>query len=255
MEKEEEKIPVVKNEHISGSVLESEDSEKKSNENVPICKNFCKFERDLVPFKLFYFSFFGAIGAIFPFISLYFKQLGFSPNQIGLISGVRPLIGFCSGPIWGSIADKFRIRKILLVISTIGWLAFILGIGFIPPAKRSSESCDFVTTYQSDNETSANHTRVKRLVPKHANTQHVKTHRKPQSTEAEKLQENRGWMFDEVDLERVFILVIVLVILGEIVQSPTSSLADSGCLEHLGSDNLHKYGYQRSWGSAGFAAV
>ncbi|KAK3104426.1 hypothetical protein FSP39_001822 [Pinctada imbricata] len=94
----EEKKPVVKEDpdkpqQYDGTRNSTEPkSDTKSEKN--ICENFCKFEPDLVPYKLFYFSFYGAIGAIFPFMSLYFKQLGFSPNQIGLISGVRPLIGF-----------------------------------------------------------------------------------------------------------------------------------------------------------------
>jgi nitrate/nitrite transporter NarK len=97
-------------------------------------RNILKFEKDLLIYKIFYFGFGGAIGCVFPFLSVYYKQLGFSPNQIGIISGVRPLIGFMSGPVWGSIADRCRIRKMMMLISTFGWLIFLLGIGFVPPA-------------------------------------------------------------------------------------------------------------------------
>ncbi|KAK3105063.1 hypothetical protein FSP39_016477 [Pinctada imbricata] len=121
-----------------------------------------------------------------------------------------------------------------------------------------SENCpdvvNFVSELKSQNG-SANHTRVKRLVPKNPSSQHVHTYKKPDALSTEKLLEDRGWMFEQGDLERVFVIIIVLTILGEFVQSPTSSLADSGCLGHIGNDNIHKYGYQRSWGSVGFAVV
>ena len=107
----------------------------------------CKIERQLVKFKSFFFFFGGAIGAVFPYFSVYFKQLGFSPNQIGIISGVRPLIGFCSGPLWGSLADRFRKRRIMLCISALGWLAFITSIGFVPVAKYSDSQCHYVTEF------------------------------------------------------------------------------------------------------------
>ena len=62
-------------------------------------------------------------------------------------------------------------------------------------------------------------------------------------------------MFDVADLQRVFNTVIVLVILGEILQSPCGALADSGCIEQLGTNDMNKYGHQRAWGSLGLGIL
>lgn len=202
-------------------------------------KSCCTFEPDLLPFKLFYFSFFGALGAVFPFMSLYLKQLGFSPREIGLLAGVRPLLGFCSGPLWGSCADRWRMRKQLLVISTVGWVAFMIGIGFVTPPRKIDDNCPDVGLNFSKIILIRGNLTIEEALPKTYT----------------KLLENRGWMFNPEDLSRVFLIVFVLVVFGELVQSPTSSLADSGCLEHLGMENMNKYGCQRSWGSLGFGAL
>ncbi|XP_022310017.2 major facilitator superfamily domain-containing protein 6-like [Crassostrea virginica] len=202
-------------------------------------KSCCTFEPDLLPFKLFYFSFFGALGAVFPFMSLYLKQLGFSPREIGLLAGVRPLLGFCSGPLWGSCADRWRMRKYLLVISTVGWVAFMIGIGFVTPPRQIDDNCPDVGLNFSKIILIRGNLTIEEALPKTYT----------------KLLENRGWMFNPEDLSRVFLIVFVLVVFGELVQSPTSSLADSGCLEHLGMENMNKYGCQRSWGSLGFGAL
>lgn len=204
-------------------------------------RSCCTFEPDLLPFKLFYFSFFGALGAVFPFMSLYLKQLGFSPREIGLFAGVRPILGFCSGPLWGSCADRWRMRKYLLVISTVGWVAFIMGVGFVTPPRQVEDKCQNIGLNLSKNMFVARN--------------HVLTIEEVLPETYSKLLENRGWMFDQEDLGRAFVIVFVLIVFGELVQSPTSSLADSGCLEHLGRENMDKYGCQRSWGSLGFGAL
>lgn len=207
-------------------------------------------DRSLIKFKSFFFFFGGAIGCVFPYFSVYYKQIGFSPTQIGLIAGLRPIIGFCSGSIWGSIADHFRIRRIVLVCSAAGWLAFITSIGFIPPPKHSQEQCYFVNDYVGGNLTFEN-----------PNSDFLDDHfhslYKPRSdiTREEGLQESRGWMYDYADLYRVYITIMILVVLGELVQAPCGALADSACIEHLGDSNFHKYGHQRAWGSLGLCIL
>ena len=195
---------------------------------------FFKIEKRLIKYKAFFFFFLGAIGSVFPYFSIYYKQIGFSPNQIGIISGVRPLVGFCSSPLCGSMADRFRIRRIMLLISALGWLGFITAIGFIPPPKMAPD-CGYVYVLKG-NMTIESYT---------GPTPELR----PGATATESLQESRGWMFDEADLRRAFITIMILVILGEVVNAPTGALADSGCVEELGSKDMHKYGHQRAFGS------
>ncbi|CAG2186475.1 unnamed protein product [Mytilus edulis] len=210
-----EKRPVVAAElHLQ---KEATEESTKSTE-----RNIFKIESDLLIYKLFYFGFGGAIGCVFPFLSVYYKQLGFSPNQIGIISGVRPLIGFMSGPLWGSIADRCRIRKMMMLISTFGWLTFLMGIGFVPPAATTDKNCQlelvFVNSTLGLHNTSSGKDALSSVF------------KKLSTSEQNKLLEDRG----------------------EIVHSPLSALSDSGCIEHIGMENVDKYGFQRCWASFGF---
>lgn len=212
-----------------------------------------KVETQLMKFKSFFFFFGGAIGSVFPYFSIYYKQMGLSPNQIGIISGLRPLIGFCSGPVWGSIADRFRIRRIMLFCSALGWLAFITSIGFVPPPEISDDQCPIVQDFVGvkANETATNVTVDEELRDTFDDLHTLR----PDVSPEESLMESRGWIYDSDDLFRVYITIMVLVVLGELVQSPCGALADSGCIETLGNTDMHKYGHQRAWGSIGLGTM
>lgn len=222
-----------------------------NQKKVKECFRECfKIETQLLKFKSFFFFFGGAIGSVFPYLSVYFKQLGLSPNQIGIISGLRPIIGFCSGPVWGSIADRFRIRRVMLVCSALGWLSFITSLGFVEPPRISNASCPIVDEFTGK----INNTKTTDFSP--ARDEFLDLHRlRPDVTPEESLMESRGWIYDSSDLFRVYIVIMVLVILGELVQSPCGALADSGCIETLGSNDMSKYGHQRGWGSLGLGIM
>lgn len=79
--------------------------------------------------RLYYFGFFGALGAIVPFFNVYLQQRGMSGTQIGLISAVPPVIALASNPFWGGVADRWqahqRVLAALAVVSGLASLAFI----------------------------------------------------------------------------------------------------------------------------------
>lgn len=218
------------------------------------CWEFFKVEWHLVKFKSFFFFFGGAIGAVFPYFSVYYKQLGLSPNQIGIISGLRPIIGFCSGPLWGSLADRFRIRRIVLFCSALGWLAFITAIGFVPSANISEDQCPYVYEFVGKNVSLTNTSSITNTDVTHEEFLNLHRERDGVSPE-ENLMESRGWIYESTGLYRVYIVIMILVVLGELVQSPCGALADSGCIETLGNTDMHKYGHQRAWGSLGLGIM
>ena len=91
--------------------------------------------------QVFYFSFIGALGVAIAYAVVFLKQIGLSPFQIGIISGVRPVLGFVSAPAWGAVADRYNIRRVLMLVSMVAWLAFFSGLYFIEaPARR--DGCD-----------------------------------------------------------------------------------------------------------------
>ncbi|KJH43255.1 hypothetical protein DICVIV_10716 [Dictyocaulus viviparus] len=75
------------------------------------------FPRDAFICRLFYLAFFASFGSLFPLLAVYFKQLGMTATQTGLLLGCRPLVEFASGPFWSSFANRFRLVNKLLTIS------------------------------------------------------------------------------------------------------------------------------------------
>ena len=63
---------------------------------------------------------FFAIGALFPLWPLYYQHLGLSGRSIGLLLSVTPVAGILLPPLWGLLADRFRLHRLLLLLSTLG---------------------------------------------------------------------------------------------------------------------------------------
>ena len=78
-----------------------------------------------ISLKFFYFCFYGALGAYFPFLQLYYRDIGLDVAQIGLLATVGGLIGLLAGPLWTLIADAFRLQRVMLP------LCFALNLGLL----------------------------------------------------------------------------------------------------------------------------
>lgn len=61
-----------------------------------------------------YFWYYAAIGAFTPFTGLYYRDLGFSGLQIGLLTALPPLGMALLGPFWGALADSLAIHRLVL---------------------------------------------------------------------------------------------------------------------------------------------
>ncbi|XP_064643945.1 major facilitator superfamily domain-containing protein 6-A-like [Lineus longissimus] len=82
--------------------------------------------------KSFYLLLYAAIGAVVPFLSIYLKFLGMRADQIGAIIGVRPLVSAILCPVWGWIADKYRCRRSITLISILSWILFVTFLFLCP---------------------------------------------------------------------------------------------------------------------------
>ncbi|EYB91381.1 hypothetical protein Y032_0206g1961 [Ancylostoma ceylanicum] len=51
----------------------------------------------------------------------------------GVLLGARPLVEFASGPFWSSFASRFRKQKLLLLFSLGSLIVFTLAVGFVQP--------------------------------------------------------------------------------------------------------------------------
>jgi MFS transporter, PPP family, 3-phenylpropionic acid transporter len=63
---------------------------------------------------LFYFLYFAALSSAMPFFVLFYQGLGFNGTQIGLLTGIPPLVTLVASPFWTSLADARRWHKLVM---------------------------------------------------------------------------------------------------------------------------------------------
>ena len=85
----------------------------------------------------YYYFFYGALGSLFPFINLFYRAVGLEPWQIGILGGMRPLIALLCAPFWSYISNKYRVRKLVLLLSLASWIACTLPIAFVEHSKSA----------------------------------------------------------------------------------------------------------------------
>lgn len=83
-----------------------------------------------------YFTYFGAIGALMPFAALYYRELGFSGLQVGLLTALPSVGAALFGPLWGAVSDALGIHRWVmrgaLVIAAIAAFATAQASAFLP---------------------------------------------------------------------------------------------------------------------------
>jgi MFS transporter, PPP family, 3-phenylpropionic acid transporter len=67
----------------------------------------------------FYFMFFGSLCFLMPFLALHFQGIGFSGIQIGMLTGVAPLITLIGAPLWTGLADSTRRHKVVMAFAIV----------------------------------------------------------------------------------------------------------------------------------------
>jgi len=80
------------------------------------------------PFS-FYFLYFTALSALMPFFVLFYQRLGFSGAQIGLLTGIPPLITLVAAPFWTGVADAKRWHKLVM---GMGIMVAVLSVFLLP---------------------------------------------------------------------------------------------------------------------------
>ncbi|XP_045613661.1 major facilitator superfamily domain-containing protein 6 [Procambarus clarkii] len=312
---------------------EPKDATHKIRGRSDILDMFCNnVNQELLIAKTFYFFFFSAFGCLFPLMAIYFKQMGMNPLQTGILIGIRPFVEFIAAPFWGSIADRFKKGKLMLLCSVGSWILFTLAIGFIqPPAtscvvyngtnhilkhafsnpvkERSLEQEEYVVPEEAMEEPPLHSHLVDTPGGLHLPQLYHKRSLKQASLEEldeEFLRQMQEWpsssmpqshwrrkrdtplpedhvigkspnvihytvnfkdfkgaeedwlsppfssiVYRSSDVQKVFFLLLLVVILGEFFSCPAITLADSAVLTYLGDEADH-YGRQRMFGSLGW---
>jgi MFS transporter, PPP family, 3-phenylpropionic acid transporter len=77
----------------------------------------------------FYFLHFAALSALMPFLVLFYQTLAFNGAQIGLLTGIPPLITLVAAPFWTGLADARQWHK---PVMALGILASALIVFVLP---------------------------------------------------------------------------------------------------------------------------
>ncbi|NXH22534.1 MFSD6 protein, partial [Bucco capensis] len=280
-------------------------------------KHCIKINNDLLISKVFYFFFYSAYGSLYPLLPVYYKQLGMSPSQSGLLVGIRYFIEFCSAPFWGVVADRFKKGKIVLLFSLLCWVLFNLGIGFVrpatlrcvpkglPPAHPTNASSlltavpqntsvsslllpvstaspkirgkrdlltsslvtleptgtanpgiTFLLPTQNNNvefvlETST-HLIMKNITTSPISLGNVTPSPTPTAITTKPIPSDQGMLvYDQQEVEAIFLLILLVVIIGEFFSASSVTIVDTITLQYLGK-HRDRYGLQRMWGSLGW---
>src|SRR5215210_2394778 len=84
------------------------------------------------PFS-FYFLYFSAFASLIPFFVLFYQRLGFNGAQIGLLTGVPPLIILVGGPFLTGVADSTQRHRLIMGLG----LAVAIGTMLIMPSMKA----------------------------------------------------------------------------------------------------------------------
>jgi PPP family 3-phenylpropionic acid transporter len=68
----------------------------------------------------FYVLYFAALSSLMPFLILFYQELDFSGTQIGLLTGIPPLVTLVSAPFWTGLADSKRWHKWVMGLGILG---------------------------------------------------------------------------------------------------------------------------------------
>jgi MFS transporter, PPP family, 3-phenylpropionic acid transporter len=81
-----------------------------------------------------YFLYFGVMGIFLPYFNLYCYRLNFTGFEIGVLSAIRSVALILTPLIWGSMADRFQIRRPIYMlcsfISTGIWAFYLFTSDF-----------------------------------------------------------------------------------------------------------------------------
>uniref|UniRef100_A0A7S3VB90 Major facilitator superfamily (MFS) profile domain-containing protein n=1 Tax=Chaetoceros debilis TaxID=122233 RepID=A0A7S3VB90_9STRA len=79
--------------------------------------------RLLLMIKILFITYYGSLGALMPYLPVYYHSLGHSGQSIGLLGAVKPLTTFFVAPLWGIISDYTENPSLILQ------LTFIMSMG------------------------------------------------------------------------------------------------------------------------------
>nr|XP_039268645.1 major facilitator superfamily domain-containing protein 6-like protein B [Styela clava] len=104
----------------------------------------------------FYLFYYGGKACLLPFITLYFRQMGLTASQTGLVLGMKSLLWFCVSPIWMALAHRVNKTRTILCYSIFIVIGSNLSLTLLPTVNNDlplqiclNESPPFSTKWHS----------------------------------------------------------------------------------------------------------
>lgn len=69
---------------------------------------------------LFQMLYYAGIAVFNPFLALYYQSIGRSGMEIGLLTGIMPLVSMLGGPVWGAVSDVTHKHRLVLTLAIVG---------------------------------------------------------------------------------------------------------------------------------------
>jgi MFS transporter, PPP family, 3-phenylpropionic acid transporter len=79
----------------------------------------------------FYFWQFAGVAFFAPFFVLYYQGLGFSGPEIGLLTGLSPIVTLVCAPLWTGLADATRRHRLILSLALVGGIVALSVFPFL----------------------------------------------------------------------------------------------------------------------------
>ena len=78
--------------------------------------------------RLSYVAAFGAVGAWYPYLAVFYQERGLDLGLIGLMTALGAAAGLVSAPIWGALADRFAGSPLIIPVASLVTAAGAIGL-------------------------------------------------------------------------------------------------------------------------------
>ncbi|KAL9968557.1 hypothetical protein ACROYT_G020665 [Oculina patagonica] len=217
---------------------------------------FCHINKSLLVLKLYYFFVFSGQACIKPFFPVFFRHVGMSAQQTGIIIGLQPVARLLGAPVFGALADKYRKHKIAMLIMLIVSTTLQFSLLFVRPNEELSLARNLCSNSsfwnKSERESS---TGDMRPCGDKINCSVSAVDRNCGNHSVLNMSEMVNTTGNGQNNNDTFLVLIILVFVSSLFDN-SNSLADAATVKYLTDiDRGGDYGKQRLWGAVGWGSI
>lgn len=224
---------------------------------------FGRVNKDLLVFKLYYFFMFSGQACVKPFLPLFFRHVGMSAKQTGMLLGLQPLARIIGAPLFGGLADKYRKHRVVMLAMCIVSTALFFSLVFVQYSEHpvimertqgnicknvslwnTSESYNISSDDLACSGLNCSLSLPHRICGNHSVLNITKGTDKKQLGSTAKARDNK----------MTFIVISILLFISSFFAN-FNSLGDAATIKYLTAiDRGGDYGKQRLWGAVGWGS-